>query len=251
MQTTVANQVVAPNDEVHQLESQIAHLQTMVAQENANLSGINASLQVVAKNSAPTLSHSFAEYGLLIATIALAAYTARLFRSTRDLAKDTLQASKYSDRHHQESLTPCVVIDGIQAILSRSSPNETLGIYGALRNVGTGPALNIKVILHVDDLDLLESVIEAGSLKPGGDFENRLKFDVRTGEKHPYSAGVALPFLVRINYLNIFGQLASTLYIGTSDESGRILLKTAFAAPSVLPRELDAPNLFNNAVPDV
>jgi len=98
---------------------------------------------------------------LVAATALLAGFTASLFRATRDvavktgeLASDTVDASHWADRHHQEQFSQIVVweISRCEYMRARGSGNSTtreILIEGALRNVGGGPALNIKAFLEM------------------------------------------------------------------------------------------------------
>lgn len=115
------------------------------------------------------------QLGLLGATLGLAIFTALLFRSTAKvaektgelatktndvalqtaaLAKDTVDASRWADRHHQEQFSPIVVWDVtrceyILASGGGGSGIPRLDIDGALRNIGGGPALNIKAFVSM------------------------------------------------------------------------------------------------------
>ena len=55
-------------------------------------------------------------------TVALAIYTAKLHAATVSLAEDTVDATKVSDRHHQESLSPICVLKDVGCYLVRAAP---------------------------------------------------------------------------------------------------------------------------------
>lgn len=85
------------------------------------------------------------------ATVSLAIFTGKLFGATALVAKESLDALKWADRHHQERLSPVVVWD---AKLNVKNVQDMAGnltglkrFHGDLTNVGGGPAFNILAVL--------------------------------------------------------------------------------------------------------
>ena len=165
------------------------------------------------------------QLGLLVATGALAIYTALLFRATSDVAKDTLDASRWADRHHQEQFSPIVIwdVDWCEYYVARemgTSPRPTLGISGSLRNIGSGPALNVRAFVKMAQYETDENrPIELGFIAPG---ENRsTRVDIRDpglaifGDVEKSSG----PFTIKIWAFSQFGTLIECKMI--LDELGK------------------------------
>ncbi len=180
----------------------------------------------------------FCTGGLLIATFALAVYTAQLRRATLDLARDTVQGTKVADRHHQESLTPIVVIRDVRcgAGLSGGNPQQ-VGVGFRVHNQGSGPAvavnakvcavgpgLKLRGIARTEYLDPLQ----AGEIR-----ENEIYYG---GFPIPQDDWVA--FIVRLEFLSMFGTWGICEWnVGTSTRS-----VLTFALPQPQDRPLDATN---------
>lgn len=140
---------------------------------------------------------------LFLATLTLAWYTARLHAATVSLAKDTVEATKVSDRHHQESLSPVCVIRDVQC-------NKT-GAMGAamgaatkfkIQNVGFGPAISVRATVTPVGPGLTTSgivcaftcdALKAGEMSP----------DMGPQTIATTSAAVIM-FVVRVEYQSIF-----------------------------------------------
>jgi hypothetical protein len=82
---------------------------------------------------------------LVIATVSLAYFTARLHGATVELAKDQVKATRVSDRHHQEMLSPICVIRNVSVKPVPISGTSTfVGVEFTVCNQGNGPAMHIN-----------------------------------------------------------------------------------------------------------
>lgn len=76
-----------------------------------------------------------------LGTASLGRETAELARETAALARETLAASAVADQHHQEAMTPLVILE--DAVVN--SPGLSLQVTGVLHNIGPGIALDVRV----------------------------------------------------------------------------------------------------------
>jgi len=96
--------------------------------------------------------------GIFYATVILAIITLGLVIATFRLVRRTVDGSRLLDKHHQESLAPFLIFDNLHVIprsssrrADRSAPpyllEQQFTIWGTLRNIGGGPAAQIKFML--------------------------------------------------------------------------------------------------------
>ena len=93
-----------------------------------------------------------------IASAVVAAFTALLAWSTRNLASETADSMRLADRHHQESLAPLIVARELAVRPTPTGHNVDGGddyaqrilVSGRIKNVGNGPALNVSAEIHFD-----------------------------------------------------------------------------------------------------
>jgi hypothetical protein len=81
---------------------------------------------------------------LVIATGILAFKTWQLHAATVALATDTVQATKVSDRHQQETLSPICVIGDLRCGATQRGAAYVSSVSLAIANVGSGPALLVR-----------------------------------------------------------------------------------------------------------
>jgi hypothetical protein len=152
---------------------------------------------------------------LALATVLLAAYTGMMMRATRtvaektaalaqetqDLAKQTIAANTLADQHHQEALTPCVVLTRGFVI---GQPNELMLKDVDLWNVGPGPALDVRVWIAE-----LGEPVQVGSIASGNALTNVQCRVITLGQTKP-NESIKLVVL----YKNLFGQEGRTIHFG-------------------------------------
>lgn len=171
---------------------------------------------------------------LFLATAALAVFTARMARATntvarkttelaqetKDLAKETIAANVLADRHHQEAMTPCVVLSH-----GHVAGGSELRIYeGRLKNIGPGIALDVCVSIHE-----IGQVIQYGSIAAnGGEIELGSGCFVTITDEAKTGQGVK----IALRYKNLFGAEAKTTHFG---QIGNQTFTTIFEAPAVVP----------------
>ncbi len=169
---------------------------------------------------------------LAIATAALAIFTARLFGETRDvaartgdlaretngvaqrtaeLAKDTVNAALLADRHHQEQLSPVVVLEGL-SVTYLSTPSTqaapTFRVGELLSNLGSGPALRVTIDVQTDSA---HAIFEAGFLMAGEKRPGPFILPCETGSTR--ADGSQSPaFTVKIWARNFFGSICETIH---------------------------------------
>ena len=139
--------------------------------------------------------------GLLVATVALAVYTAQLRKATVDLAGDTIQGTKLSDRHHQESLSPVCVVRDVKCGSGESYNSDPgrLGVVFKVHNMGSGPALLVNVTV---------TPVKAG-LVPNGLAVGSIAYSLAAGETQDHRFGNFAPrenamFVIEVQCLSIF-----------------------------------------------
>lgn len=197
-----------------------------------------------------TIGLFFGSIALVIVTGLLAWKTSQLHEATKNLAKDTVDASKLSDQHHQESLSAICIITEVKA--SRGV-NGTCNLEFTVQNVGSGPALGVspRVVAEGDNFRM-------GS--PHGTFqyslaagrERRHKFEniswsfpgeplAATDDSEPI-----LNILVEIRFLNMFNAWGVGKWTVDPDIGYTIIL--SFDLPKPQDRFEGAPSgsLFNS-----
>jgi hypothetical protein len=183
-----------------------------------------------------TIGLFFATFLLACATGFLGWKTSQLHQATKELAEDTVKGAKLSDRHHQESLIPVVVIRDVKCgpgLFGGSM--EQLGVGFRVHNQGlgpavavnatvsaTGPGLKLRGIARVEVLDPLQ----AGEIR-----ENDIYFG---GFLMPQDGYIA--FIVRLEFLSMFGTWGICEW-NVSTGSRSVL---TFALPQPQNRPLDA-----------
>ena len=171
---------------------------------------------------------------LVVVTAILAWYTAMLRKATVELAKDTISATKLTDRHHQESLSPLCVVRDAKCGAGSSFKNEpTLeGWCGKvefkIQNQGVGPAVRVKAIVKPVGGALLESdapkTYNGDALKAGelGDRVIERQVELRRM--------TSVDFSVRLEFENLFGSWGAMEYL--VGDGGRLeLVKLDRCAP--------------------
>lgn len=104
------------------------------------------------------LTHNQLNWGLLMVGALTAVGTIGLAMATFWMAKKTRDLAVQEERHHQDGAMPICLLD--EEVRGRSNTVELreqgkgsqipfeYHIYGALRNIGHGPALNIRLVLR-------------------------------------------------------------------------------------------------------
>jgi len=174
-------------------------------------------------------------------TVALAIYTAKLHAATVSLAEDTVKATKVSDRHHQESLSPICVLKEVECVLvlarhEATTEERSVVLTFAVENLGYGPALELTVSITPVNAVVQPTgkteVHELGSLKPGNStppfgpiLENVL---------------VADGYLVKLKYDTIFGAIGTSAWHVTYGSASRAqsTTKLSFGLPPPQQRSL-------------
>src|SRR5665213_2923632 len=86
---------------------------------------------------------------LALVTAAMAVFTYIMAVRTRELGKDTVDASRRAERHHQQSLWPIVVAFTPPDIAV--TPNRRHAQF-TIKNIGLGTCANCKIkLLYIDD----------------------------------------------------------------------------------------------------
>ncbi len=179
--------------------------------------------------------HDVLEILLVVATAFLAVYTAVMAKATRTvalktaslaeqtraLAAETISANELADRHHQEAMTPCVILDeGVVVSLQHALRlNE-----GYLRNIGPGIALDIRIWIG--------DVGEPVRIRPLASNE---KYKLIEECTVPIGNQIAprAPIKLMIMYKNLFGAEAKTTHFG---HIGDRVFTTIFDSPPVTKR---------------
>jgi len=138
---------------------------------------------------------------LAYATKAVATETAELAKATQALAKETITANILADRHHQESLTPCVVLSS--GFIDRQRDALVLRDV-SVTNIGTGPAFDLRVWIGE-----LADPIQVGGVAAGGTLINvQARVTILDQIIRP------MPIRLVLLYRNLFGTIGKTTHFG-------------------------------------
>jgi hypothetical protein len=173
---------------------------------------------------------------LLVATVWLAIFTGRLNAATVGLAKDTVDASKLADRHHQESLLPIVQWLGRANIFPPSGGSIELTFEGDLENVGPGPALNVVAELRIHTFlydKATGNEFHLPTLAPGGSIPYKFSRALVGGNTAGAPFNRPLSFEVTLTYENVFGKVCRTIQ---KNPGGDNQTQTTYEAPDTAPR---------------
>lgn len=152
-------------------------------------------------------------------TALLAAETATLARETTKVAVETLAATMLADQHHQEAMMPLVVLE--HAIVQ--SPKGALVLTGMLRNIGPGIALKVRVWIGE-----LGEQIHVGPLGAGASAPINLTVFIGGGVRQEQ------PIKIVLLYENLFGAEAKTEHHGRCHVEGSF--NTVVYPPSLVLR---------------
>lgn len=182
---------------------------------------------------------------LALATGGLFVATYRVATRTAELAKDTVAATRVADKHHQESLTPVVewvclaqakpqYEEPRTAVAAPSGKVEGWDITytGTIKNVGTGPALNVRAgfLFHTFRFDKSNGYEKhLPSLGPGQG--EGAKFYIRLAGN--VVSQTPMPYTVTITYDNIFGKQCTTVH---TNPGGENQTETTFTPPDTTSR---------------
>ena len=123
------------------------------------------------------LTHNELNYWLLAVGILTAAGTIGLAIATFRMVKKTRDLAVQEDRHHQDEAMPICLLNevaGNRANIVKFEGYKISGqpvfqyeIYGPLRNIGQGPALNVRLILRFPTFNNHEVIHELDPLGAG------------------------------------------------------------------------------------
>ncbi len=118
------------------------------------------------------LTHNQLNWGLLIVGALTAVGTIGLAMATFWMAKKTRDLAVQEERHHQDGAMPICLLD--EAVGSRGNTVEfesqtafQYRIYGPLRNIGHGPALNLRLVLRFPTFNNHEVIYDLDPLGAG------------------------------------------------------------------------------------
>ena len=133
---------------------------------------------------------------LVIATIALVLVTAQVFRSTKELAKE----SRLSREHN---VAPKVLIK------LKEHPEVAAFLYLIVENIGRGPALSVRVSLKTDEADFQAHNVatQAGNKSPVPFLSPGERLEWFFAALHDISRNNGLaPFSATVTYVDTAGQ---------------------------------------------
>jgi len=154
----------------------------------------------------------------------LAAKTNAVAQVTGELARDTVDASRWADQHHQEQFSPIVVWDvarcEYRAASTTGTGSTSRGVYitGDLRNIGGGPAMNIKAFVEMGGYKSdPNKPLQLGTLAAGeGRIDyNRSILDVYGFDVFDSVGGAEGPFTITIWAMSQFGTLIESKMVKT------------------------------------
>lgn len=182
--------------------------------------------------------HDVLEILLVVATALLAIYTAMMANATRTvatktatlaeethaLAAETISANELADRHHQEAMTPCVILDEGTVM---TAPHALRVNDGYLRNIGPGIALDVRI--WIDDTG------EPIRIRPLASTEKyRIVEECTVPIGEPVAGGKPVKLVIR--YKNLFGAEGATTHFG---HVGDRVFTTVFDSPPVIKRAIE------------
>lgn len=179
---------------------------------------------------------------LALATVLLAIYTGMMMRATRTvaektaalaqetqyLAEQTIAANALADRHHQEAMMPCVVLASGYV---GTAPNGLKLYEGAIRNIGPGIALDVRLWIDEIGEQIALGVLPANSNAVALNQERCMIYITDQAKK---GRGVK----VKLLYRNMFGAEGTTTHHG---RIGDREFNTVFSAPPVASGRVGAP----------
>ena len=145
------------------------------------------------------LTHNHLNWGLLMVGELTAAATIGLAMATFWMAKKTRDLAVQEERHHQDGAMPICLLEEsggsrgntVQFFVERSDGGQPVfeyWIYGPLRNIGQGPALDLRLILRFPTFGNHEVIYD---LDPLGAGEARGTEPATTAAWDPESVGAA------------------------------------------------------------
>jgi hypothetical protein len=188
---------------------------------------------------------------LFLATLGLAVYTAKLRKATVDLAGDTIQGNKLSDRHHQESLSPvCLLKD---ANCSNSGDGRYFLAF-SVQNAGSGPALLVNVHVTPVGPGLQQSGMARGELPytlAAGETKKHEMAGLTFSKVPSQSPDAYKSFLVKVEFLSMFNSWGTGKWTVLEGQGVRFVVSydlpapqervTSFPAPGPLSSEVNSP----------
>ena len=154
-----------------------------------------------------------------LGTGALGRETAALARETADLARETVAASALADRHHQETLTPLVVLEDVYV----DSPSGALRVQGIMRNVGPGIATDVRIWIGDVGEKIQLGPLASSQAKP-------INCSVPVGNDVPQK----MPIKLAVLYDNLFKSEGKTEHFGNCHVKEPFT--TVFYAPPLVTR---------------
>ncbi len=188
------------------------------------------------------------QFALAIVTGLLFLATYQVARRTRNLAEDTVEATRTADKHHQESLRPIVQWIGKAVLheqyateIEAGSPRRVryyiLNYRGQVENVGTGPALNIRAefLIH-GSLTFDEKNNQAMHLRglaAGMSYDETFHQRLEEGRTAGATPNMSLAYRVTLTYENVFGKTCQTIH---ENPGGDGQTRTHHIPPDTTPR---------------
>ena len=112
-----------------------------------------------------------------IGTLAVAVVTGWMAWSTSGMAKETAKLTEQEERHHQDGAMPICLLDeakedrkNIAKFIETASGGHLVfeyRVFGPLRNIGHGPALNLRLTIRFSTYDNYEVSVDLDSLGGG------------------------------------------------------------------------------------
>ena len=123
------------------------------------------------------LTHNQLNWGLLIVGTLTAGGTIGLAAATFWMAKKTRDLAVQEERHHQDGAMPiCLLAEAVGSrgntveFVERSEGGQPVfeyQVYGPLRNIGQGPALNLRLVLRFPTFNNHEVIYDLDPLGAG------------------------------------------------------------------------------------
>ena len=123
------------------------------------------------------LTHNQLNWGLLMVGVLTAAGTMGLAIATFWMAKKTRDLAVQEERHHQDGAMPICLLEesaggrgNTVALVERKDGGQPVfeyRVYGPLRNIGHGPALNLRLTLRFSTYDNYEVAVGLDPLGAG------------------------------------------------------------------------------------
>ena len=123
------------------------------------------------------LTHNHLNWGLLMVGELTAAATIGLAMATFWMAKKTRDLAVQGERHHQDGAMPICLLEELAGNRGNTvefvednnggQPVFKYRVYGPLRNIGQGPALNLRLVLRFPTFNNHEVIYDLDSLGAG------------------------------------------------------------------------------------